>query len=155
MLRGTLLATHLLAVVVWLGGGLYDSFLAYEIARQRGTRGEATLARVYVRWGPVIVGALLLTGVTGALQATLLGWGWFTELWLGAKQALMLVALAALAGALPIFAGMARALRALPDDAAELSDEARSLFRRSKPYIRVMRASALAALLLAVFRPHG
>ncbi len=152
MLRGTLLAIHLLAVVVWLGAGLYDSFVAREIRRQRGTRGEVTLARLYVRYGPVIVGALLLVAVTGALQASLLGWGWFTHFWLGAKQALMGIALAALAGALPIFAAMSRALRALPDDAAGLSDEARSLFRRSEPYILVMRVSALAALLLAAFR---
>jgi hypothetical protein len=143
----------LLGVIVWLGGGLYDSFLAWEIKRRRGTPGEVTLARVYVRWGPVIVGALLVVAVTGALQASLLGWGWFSHFWLGAKQALMLAALAALGGALPIFAGMSRALRALPDDAPELSDEARALFRRSEPFILVMRLSALAALFLAVFRP--
>jgi uncharacterized membrane protein len=155
MLRGTLLTIHLLAVALWLGGGTYDWFLAREIERSRGSHAEVALARVYVRYGPVIVAAVLLAAVTGALQASLLGWGWFSHFWLGLKQALMLVVLIALAAVMPIFARLGRAVGAVPAGAAELSDEARALFARTKPYIRVMRGCAFAALFLAVFRPES
>ena len=153
MLRGTLLTLHILAVVVWLGAGLYDLFLSHEIRRQRGTPAEVTLARVYVRYGPVIVAAALVVAVTGALQSSLLGWGYFQHLWLGIKQALMLVVLGCLAAVFPTFARMGRAVASLPESATELGDEARALFARAEPYILVMRTAALLAVVLAVFRP--
>jgi len=154
-LHGTLLALHLLGVVVWIGAGLYDLFLDHEIVRARGTAAEVALARVYVRYGPVIVAAVLVVAATGALQTWLFGWGWLRFDWLGAKQALMAVVLAVLFGLFPSFARMSRAVRALPPGAAELSADARAALARVRPWVLVMRACALAALLLAVFRPLG
>ena len=153
MLRGALVTIHLLAVIVWLGAGLYDLFLASEIKRHRGRHEEIVLARVYVRYGPVIVAAVVVVAVTGVLQSSLLGWGYFQQLWLGAKQALMLIVLGALAAVMPTFSRLGRAVGALPSDATQLSEEARSLFARTEPYILVMRTAGFAAFLLAVFRP--
>ncbi|MFI5317211.1 MAG: hypothetical protein ACHQ6T_16035 [Myxococcota bacterium] len=155
MLRGTLLTLHLLGVIVWLGAGLYDLFLDHEIQRARGTPAEIALARVYTRYGPVIVVAALFVALTGALQASALGWGYFRVFWLGAKQLLMLLILGILAWLLPIFARMGRAVAAHPAGASELSDEARALFRRVRPHILVIRGAALLALVLAVFKPDA
>lgn len=153
MLRGILLTTHLLAVTVWLGAGLYDLFLSREMKRWRGTPAEVTLARVYVRYGPVIVAAALLVAVTGALQSSLLGWGYFQHFWLGLKQALMLLVLGVLGAVFPTFARLGREVGALPESATELPELVRALLARTEPYILVMRAAALIALVLAVFRP--
>jgi uncharacterized membrane protein len=153
MARGTLLTFHLLGVVVWLGAGLYELFLDHEIQRARGTPAEVALARVYARYGPVVAAATLMVAATGVLQASLLGWGYFSVWWLGAKQLLMVLVLAILGALLPTFARMGRAVAAHPGGARELSDEARALFRRVRPYVLLMRAAALLALLLAVFRP--
>jgi hypothetical protein len=155
VLRGVLLSLHLLGVIVWLGAGLYDLFLDREIERARGTPAEVALARVYTRYGPVIVVAALFVALTGVLQASLLGWGYFRVLWLGAKQLLMLLVLGILAWLLPTFARMGRAVAAHSDGAGELSDEARALFRRVRPYVLAMRGAALLALVLAVFRPDA
>lgn len=153
MLRGILLTTHILAVTVWLGAGLYDLFLSHEMKRQRGTPAEVILARIYVRYGPVIVAAALVVAVTGALQSSLLGWGYFQHFWLGLKQALMLLVLGVLGAVFPTFARMGREVAALPASATELPDEVRALFARAEPYVLVMRAAALTAVVLAVFRP--
>ena len=153
LLHGTLLSLHLLGVAVWIGAGLYDLFLAREIARARGTPAEVVLARVYVRYGPVIVAAVFTVAASGALQTWLFGWRWLALDWLGAKQALMAVALAVLSGLFPSFARMSRAVRALPAGAAELSAEARSELARVRPWLGVVRACALTALVLAACRP--
>jgi uncharacterized membrane protein len=153
MLRGTLLTLHLLGVVVWLGAGLYELFLEHEIRQARGTPTEVSLARVYARYGPVIAMATLLVAATGALQASLLGWGYFTTFWLGAKQLLMLVVLGILGALLPTFVRMGRLVAAHPEGAGQLSHEVRALFDRARPYVLVMRVAALLAVLLAVFRP--
>jgi hypothetical protein len=153
MLRGTLLTLHLLGVVVWLGAGLYELFLDREMGRVRGKPAEVSLARVYSRYGPVVATATLLVAATGALQASLLGWGYFTAFWLGAKQLLMLVVLGILGALLPKFLRMGRVVAAHPEGAGQLSQEARALFERVRPYVLLMRMAALLALVLAVFRP--
>jgi len=153
LLHGLLLSLHVIGVVVWLGAGLYDGFVDHEIRRARGTPAEVTLARVYVRYGPVIVAAVLVVAVTGALQTNLFGWGWFDVAWLGAKQGLMAVVLVVLGGLFPSFAKLARLVAALPSDAPELSDEARAVLARVRPWLLLIRTCAFAALLLAVFRP--
>jgi len=152
-LHGTLLSLHLLGVVVWIGAGLYDLFLDREIERARGTPAEVVLARVYVRYGPVIVAAVFVVAATGALQTWLFGFGWLGWSWLGAKQVLMGVVLAVLFGLFPSFARMSRAVSALPVGAAELSGEARQQLARVRPWLVVIRACAITALLLAAFRP--
>jgi hypothetical protein len=152
-MRSTLLTFHLLGVVVWLGAGLYELFLDHEIRRARGTPAEVSLARVYCRYGPVVAVATLLVAATGVLQASLLGWGYFTSLWLGGKQVLMLLVLGILAALVPTFLRMGHLVSAHAEGAAELSAEARALFARVRPNVLLMRAAALMALLLGTFRP--
>ena len=153
LLQGTLLSLHLLGVVVWIGAGLYDLFVDHEIVRARGTPAEVALARVYVRYGPVIVAAVLVVAGTGALQTGLYGWGWLAWSWLGAKQVLMAVALVVLFGLFPSFARLSSVVRALPPGASELSADARAALARVRPWVLALRACALVALVLAVFRP--
>jgi len=85
MLRGTLLTLPLLAVVVWLGAGLDEFFPDHEMRRARGKPAEVALAHVYARYGPVVALATSIVAVTGALQASLLGWGYFTPFCPGDK----------------------------------------------------------------------
>jgi hypothetical protein len=94
-----------------------------------------------------------VVGITGVLQASLLGWGYFGVLWLGAKQVLMLLVLAILGAVLPTFVRLGRAVAVVPESAQQLSDEARRLLERGRPYILVMRIAALLAVVLAVYRP--
>ena len=155
MLRGTLLTLHLVGVIIWLGAGLYELFLDREMRRARGTATEVALARIYSRYGPVVAAGTLLVAVTGVLQASLLGWGYFSVLWLGAKQILMLLVLLIMASLLPRFLLLGRIVRGHSDGAPALSDEARELFAGVLPYILAMRVAALVALVLAVFRPLG
>jgi uncharacterized membrane protein len=155
VLRGTILTIHLLCVVVWLGAGLYELFLAHEMKRARGTAGEAVLLRIYVRYGPTVAIATLLIAASGAVQSSLFGWGYFQTLWLGAKQALMLFVLATMAFLSPTFLRLGRLTASLPRDAGEVPEEARVLLRRSEPFILAMRGAGLVALALAVFRPGG
>ena len=58
-----------------------------------------------------------------------------------------------LAALLPTFLRMGRVVAAHPEGAAELSEEARDLFQRVRPYVLLMRTAALLALVFAVFRP--
>jgi uncharacterized membrane protein len=153
MLRGALLALHLLGVIVWLGAGLYELLLDHEMRRARGAPAELAMARVYARYGPLVAAATLLVALTGVAQSSLLGWGYFSVAWLGAKQILMLLVLAIMGALFPTFLRIGRLVAAHPEDARALSDEARGLFARVRPYVLVMRAAALLALLLAVFRP--
>jgi hypothetical protein len=73
--------------------------------------------------------------------------------WLGAKQILMLLVLGILGTLLPTFVRMGRVVAAHPAGAAQLSEEARLLFQRARPYVLLMRAAGLLALAFAVFRP--
>jgi uncharacterized membrane protein len=146
MARGTLLTFHLLGVVVWLGAGLYELFLDHEIQRARGTPAEVALARVYARYGPVVAAATLMVAATGVLQASLLGWGYFSVWWLGAKQLLMVLVLAILGALLPTFARMGRAVAAHPRRAGALRRSAGPFPTRSavRPPDARRRAAGIA-----------
>ncbi len=152
-MRETLLTIHLLGVVVWLGAGLYELFLQRELRLHRGTPSEVAIARVYTRYGPVIAAATVLVAVTGVLQSSLLGWGYFQYFWLGLKQGLMRLVLILVGALLPSFIRLGRVVGALLDGASELPEEGRRLFARVEPWVLVMRAAGLLAVILAVFRP--
>ena len=94
VLRNLLLTVHILGVIVWLGFGAYELLLSREIRRSRGTPLEAELIRIYGRYAAFVAVATLVVAATGALMSVLIGWGFFTSIWLGAKQAIMLLVLA-------------------------------------------------------------
>ena len=152
MLRNSLLTLHIIGVVVWLGCGLFDVFLAREVRRARGSPLELTLFRVQHRYGWVVAAATILVAITGVLMSSLVGWGYFTAWWLGLKQAIMLAVVAGMTAMLPMVIATGRELRRLPEGGS-MSDELRGLAQRSDAYYALMRLGALAALLLGVWRP--
>ena len=151
-MRELLLSLHVLAAVVWLGAGLYDLFIIREISRSRGTDVEVVLIRIHLRYGPVIAVATMVVFVTGILMSSFLGWGYFTRLWLGLKQGLMLVVVALMILFVPSVMRLQRAVNALPSNAT-VGEEIRSLVATGVRYEVAMRAAALVAFFLAIYRP--
>ncbi|MGF2059448.1 hypothetical protein, partial [Enterococcus innesii] len=84
-----LLSIHILAVIVWLGFGLYELLVLREVRRARGTPGEAALIRLYGRYAGVVAVATLVVAAAGVAMSLTLHWGFFHVLWLGLKQAIM------------------------------------------------------------------
>lgn len=153
MLRESLLTIHILSVVVWLGCGLYELFLARELKRARGTPLEVRFARVYLRYSAPVPVATLLVAATGVLMAALLGWGFFQQLWLGTKQAIMLLVLIIFAAVVPPALRFKSAVEALPADAARLPEAVSKIFDGFEPWLIVMRVLGALAVVLAVFKP--
>lgn len=153
MLRNLLVTVHLLGVVFWIGLGTYELFLSREIRRARGTPLEIELIRIYGRYAGLVALATLVVAVAGALMAVLLGWGFFNQLWLGTKQAIMLVILADMAYLIPTFAATSKTVNALTGTGGELLDRARVLLERVERHVIPMRVGAVVALVLAVWRP--
>jgi len=153
MLRNSLLTVHVLSVVVWLGCGLYELFLAHELKKASGTPGEVHLARMYLKYAaPVPIATLLVAG-TGAWMAVALHFGFFQVLWLGIKQGLMVVVLVIFASILPPFLKFQAAVNALPQDATELPRSVAARFRAIEPWLVVMRVLGTVAVVLAIWRP--
>jgi uncharacterized membrane protein len=151
-IRSTLLTLHLLAVVVWLGAGLYDLLLLREIRRSAGDAVELALIRLRLRYGPVIAVATVVVLFTGVLMSSLLGWGYFTHLWLGLKQVLMGLVVALLIPFIPVVIRLQRAVDGLATR-VPATDEVRRLLARGVRYEIAMRVAAVLALLLAVYKP--
>jgi uncharacterized membrane protein len=89
VIRNVLLSIHILAVVVWLGCGLYELVLTREIHRARGSAEEIPLLRIYGRYAGIVAIATLVTAAAGVSMSLMLGWGFFSVLWLGIKQGIM------------------------------------------------------------------
>jgi uncharacterized membrane protein len=153
MLRNSLLTVHVLSVIVWLGCGLYELFLANELEQARGSPGEVRLARIYLKYAaPVPVATLLVAG-TGVWMAIALKYGFFQVLWLGIKQALMIGVLIIFASVLPLFLKFQQQLNELPEDATELPADAAARFGTLEPWLLVMRVMGAIAVVLAIWRP--
>jgi uncharacterized membrane protein len=153
MLRDTLLTVHILSIIVWLGGGLYDFFVSHEIKKAHERPEGVVLTRLYLKYiGPVAAGTILVL-ITGVWMSLALGHGFFQTLWLGTKQGLMLVALATIPILVPLFRQLGDAMDALPDDASALSSEAVTALRRIDPPMIVARSAGAIAVVLAVWRP--
>jgi putative copper export protein len=80
-MRSILLTLHILAVVVWLGAGLYDLFLIREMRRSAGDAVELALIRIRLRYGPVIAVATFVVLFTGVLMSSLLGWSYTSRIY--------------------------------------------------------------------------
>lgn len=151
--REPLLTIHVLSVIVWLGCGLYELFLARDLKRARGTPLELHLMRLYLRYSAPVPIATLLVAATGVLMAVFVGWGFFQHLWLGTKQAIMLIVLAIFASVVPPFLRLKAQVEALPPDAVQLPADAARIFDRLEPWLVVMRVLGATAVVLAVFKP--
>jgi len=153
MLRSALLTAHLFAVILWLGGGAYELYVVRQARRYRGTPVELPLLRMVATTGPVIAVSMVLVAVTGVLMSWLLGWGFFRVFWLGAVQAIMGVALGIMFSILRPYYRAGELMRALPPGPGEATEEIRAILARLDPWIVAMRVGALAAALLAIWKP--
>ncbi len=152
MLRNTLLTFHILFVVVWLGGGLYDVFLAHEAKKARGTDLEVPVLRMKMYYGRVVALATVLVALTGVAMSSLIGWGYFTALWLGVKQAIMAAVVLGMIGIVPIIIRLNRELEKLPPGPGVASQRVRKLSGRADLCFNPMRVGARVALTVAVWR---
>jgi hypothetical protein len=153
VLRNTLLTIHLLGVIVWLGGGAYELWVARQAKRYRGSPVELPLLRMVASTGPVIAVAMVAVAVTGVLMSWLLEWGFFTVFWLGAVQAIMAVALGIMFSILRPYYRAGELMRALPPGPGQATDEIRAILARLDPWILAMRVGALVAFALAIWKP--
>ena len=55
-MREPLLTLHILSVIIWLGCGLYEIFLAHEIKLSRGTVLELNLVKIYIKYSAAEIG---------------------------------------------------------------------------------------------------
>lgn len=153
MLRNSLLTIHILSVIVWLGCGLYELFLARELRLARGTPLEVDLARIYLKYSSPVPIATILVVVTGVWMVLALNYGFFQSLWLGSKQGLMLVVLVVFASVLRPFFKLQAEVAGIPIGASCLTRSASNLFDRLEPWLVVMRVSGAVAVVLAVWKP--
>lgn len=153
MLRSSLLSAHLLCVIVWLGCGLYELFLSRDIRRAGGTAAEFYRFRTWFRYQAVVPVATVLVAVTGVLMSSLLGWGYFTSVWLGLKQGIMLAILAGMAFVGPRMLRLKRRFMAVHPKHPVVPADIRAEFFAAEPFFLAMRAGGLAAVLIGVWRP--
>lgn len=153
MVRSILLSIHLLAVVVWIGFGLYELLLIREIRHARGLPEEIPLIRIYGRYAGIVAIATLVVAAAGVAMSALLGWGFFAVLWLGIKQAIMAAIVIAMIALIPLFRQTYAAIASISGpDSAELLN-ARALINRVERYVVLMRLGGVVAILLAIWRP--
>lgn len=153
MLRSALLTFHLAGVVLWLGGGAYEFYVAQQARRWRGTAAELPLLRIVASTGPVVAVSMVLVAATGVLMSWLLDWGFFRVFWLGAVQAIMGVALLIMFSILRPYYRAGELMRALPPGPGPATDEIRAILARLDPWIVAMRVGGLVAFVLAIWKP--
>ena len=153
MLRTALLSTHILAVIVWLGFGLYELLLIREIRRARGLPEEIALIRIYGRYAGVVAIATLIVAAAGVAMALMLGWGFFNLLWLGLKQGIMAAIILGMIVLTPLFMRTYAAIGAISEGNAASIAAARDVIDRVERYVVLMRLGGVVAVVLAVWRP--
>lgn len=151
--RNLLLTLHVLGVIAWLGFGAYELLLSREIRKARDTPLEVQLIRIYGKYAGLVALGTLVVAVAGVLMSIVVGWGFFTSLWLGIKQIIMLVVLADMAYLVPTFIATAKATRDLTDSGGGSIDRTRALLAKVETHVVPMRLGALVAVVLAVWRP--
>jgi hypothetical protein len=151
--RESLLTVHILAVILWIGFGFCELWLGRLFLRQNGSPVEATLIRFIYQCDLVVFISTLVAFAAGTAMSLLLGWGFFNEFWLGIKQGIMLLVLAVVLIILPRALRLGALIKALPDGPGAATPEIRAVYRWLEPWYLVMRLLAVAAVVLAVWRP--
>lgn len=154
-LRETLLTIHILAIIVWIGGGFFELWLGRAFLKSEGLPSEAPLVRLLYQADLVVFVATLVAFGAGTAMALTLGWGFFEQLWLGAKQGIMIGVLAVVALILPGALKFGALIGALPAGPGPATPEIRLAYRRLEPWYLLMRLAAVAAAVLAIWRPEG
>jgi hypothetical protein len=153
MLRTALLSTHILAVIVWLGFGLYELLLIREIRRARGSPEEIALIRIYGRYAGIVAIATLVVAAAGVAMSLSLGWGFFSVLWLGLKQGIMAAIILGMTVLTPLLMRTYAAIGAISEGNTATLIAARAVIDSVEKYVVLMRLGGVVAVLLAVWRP--
>ena len=153
MLRTVLLSIHLLAVIIWLGVGLYELFLRREIRQARGLPQEIALMRIYGRYAGIVAIATLVVAGAGMAMSLYLGWGFFSVLWLGIKQGIMATIILGMAVLTPLFMRTYEAIESISENDASGLAAVRTLLRRIEKYLVLILLGGLVAVITAVWRP--
>jgi hypothetical protein len=154
LIHALLLSVHLLGVAFWIGLGFAQLYVGRQFRLARGTDLEAPLLRLTLRLNGWVIAATLTAAAAGVGLAVVTGLGFFHQLWLGAKQAIMLAVFAMAAAIGPAAARVGRTAALLPPGPGPASEAARIDLERMLPWEVAMRVAAVAALLLAVWRPN-
>jgi hypothetical protein len=153
MLRDTLLSIHLFGAIAWVGAGFFQLYLGRLFLAQKGSVLEAPLIRIVYGSDFVVFAATVLVFLAGIGLAICEGYWFFTTLWLGVKQAIMLVVVAIVVFIFPAARQLNIAIGKLPPGSGPANDEIRGLYRSLEPWYWLMRLLAVAAVLLAIWRP--
>lgn len=152
-MREVLLIVHLLAVIVWLGGGFYELWLGRKFLRSNGSVAEAALVRAIYQSDLVVFAATVVAFLAGAAMAVFLEWGFFTQLWLGVKQAIALLILLIVASIFPTALKLGKQIEALPAGDGPVPQELKQTYRVLEPWYAIMRILGVIAVILAISRP--
>lgn len=153
MVRDTLLSIHILAIITWIGAGFFELYLGRCFLAERGTVVEAPLIRIVYNADLVVFGATVVAFVAGIAMTIYEDYGFFTVLWLGTKQAIMIIVIGIVAFIFPTAMKLNAAIKLLPAGPGLVTDEIRELYRKLEPWYWIMRIFAVVAVLLAVWRP--
>jgi hypothetical protein len=153
MIRSALLSVHILAVIAWIGVGFFELYLGRRFLASKDTPVEAPLIRIVYGSDLVVAAATVIAFLAGISLALYEGLGFFHQLWLGTKQAIMIIVVLVVIGILPTANRLNAAINALPPGPGPASDEIRAYYRRLEPWYWLMRILAVGAVLLAVWRP--
>ncbi|MCT2559551.1 hypothetical protein N0B51_11230 [Tsuneonella sp. YG55] len=152
-MRESLLTIHVLAIAVWIGAGFYELWLGRLFLRSDGSAAEAPLIRAIYRSDLAVFGATLIAFVAGIALALTQGWGFFNDLWLGIKQAIMFGVLAVVAMIFPRAIRLGKAIDALPHGDGPVPRALKAQYAALEPWYALMRIAAVLAVGLAVFKP--
>ena len=155
MVRNALLTIHVLSIIAWIGVGFFELYLGRRSMAASGTALEAPLLRMAYGADLVVFGATLLAFAAGISMAIYEGYWFFTVLWLGIKQAIMIVVLVVVIGIFPTAIKLNAALKGLPPGPGPATPEIRALYRRLEPWYWLMRVLAVCAVVLAIWRPKA
>lgn len=151
--REILLTIHILAVIVWLGFGFFELWLGRIFLSDPHSSAAAPLIRIIYRSDVVVFMATLVAFGAGIAQTYVFGWGWFTTLWLGGKQAIMCGVLITVVVILPGAFKLGAQIDAMPDGPGPASAEVIKSYKQLEPWYWLMRLAGLAAVFLAVWKP--
>ncbi|MGF1455149.1 MAG: hypothetical protein ACFB6R_07210 [Alphaproteobacteria bacterium] len=151
--REALLTVHILAVILWLGFGFFELWLGRIFLADPNSPAAAPLIRIIYNADIVVFLATLTVFGVGITQTILFGWGWFETLWLGLKQAIMILILLVVALILPRAFKLNAQIQALPEGPGSASVEVVQSYRRLEPWYWLMRLLGLVAVVLAIWKP--
>jgi hypothetical protein len=154
MMRNALLSVHLLAVIVWIGVGFFELYLGRRFLASRGTPVEAPLMQIVNTSDAVVAVATTTAFAAGIAMALHEGYGFFHQLWLGAKQAIMIAVVLVVIGIAPTAMKLTAATNALPPGPGPATDGIRAYYLRLEPWYWLMRILAVVAVLLAIWKPE-